>query len=375
MCLRVAILTRIEQDAYEQRIWQRWPSVHGEWRRIGARASGFMLRIDGALCHGATPETERLRVHVALAQVMPNPHDAGDIAPSLARLREVARQAQALGVDVLVLPEYYLSGSSHDVWRLVHRHDPLGSTEEQPAWLAEIGAIARESAIAIVTGSAVLRVDDEAGSTLFNTAYFVDHTGAVLGSYTKRNLWHSERALLTRSTDESHPPDRHPSLFVFETRRGLRVRASMLLCWDLMVPEAFLRLLSPSGPPADLDEPDHWVGPDIVFAPTCWYADDSGPEALAVNAECEAACLDAVCVTRAMENECYVCMCNAAGASDGTPRGLGRSSVNAPLLGCSARLPDAGEALLVHTLDMAVVRTARQVFRLRHDRQNGIITA
>lgn len=336
-----------------------------------------MLRIEGALCHGATPEAERLRVHVALAQVMPNPHRAGDVAPSLVRLREMAHQAQALGVDVLVLPEFYLSGSSHDVWRLAHRQDPLGSTNELPAWLEDIGVIARESAIAIVTGSAVLRVDDdEAGSTLFNTTYFVDHTGEVLGSYTKRNLWHSERALLTRSTDESHPPDEHPSLFVFETRRGLRVRASMLMCWDLMVPEAFLRLISPpGGPPADLDEPDHWVGPDIVFAPTCWYADDSGPEALALNADCEAACLDAMCVARAMENECYVCMCNATGAADGKPRGLGRSSVSAPLLGCTARVPGASEALLVHSLDMAVVQTARRVFRLRHDRQNGVITA
>ena len=337
--------------------------------------SDVMLRVDGALCHAATPEAERLRVHVALAQVRPNPHSAGEVSPSLVRMREMACQAQALGVDVLVLPEYYLSGSSHDVWRLVHRHDPLDSTDDHPEWLADICAIARESAVAIVTGSAVLRVDDgEAGSTLFNTAYFVDHTGEVLGSYTKRNLWHSERELLTRSTDESHPPDRHPSRFVFETRRGLRVRASMLLCWDLMVPEACLRLLSePGGPPADLDEPGHGIGPDILFAPTCWYADDSGPEALALNANCEAVCLDAVCVARAMENECFVCMCNAAGPAEGTPRGLGRSSVSAPLLGCSARLPDAGEALLVHTLDMTAVQTARQVFRLRHDRQSGLI--
>lgn len=336
-----------------------------------------MLRVDGALKHGATPEAERERVHVALAQVMPNPHEKGDIKPSLERLRELAHQAQSLGIDVLVLPEYYLSGSSHEVWRLVHTRDPLRSTDEEPEWLDDVCAMARESGVAIVTGSAVLRVDNDAcpGSTLFNTSYFIDHTGEVLGSYTKRNLWHSERVLLSRSTNESHPPDRHPPLFVFETRRGLRVRASIILCWDLMVPEACLRLLCPpGGPPCDLDEPEHFVGPDILFAPTCWYADDSGPEALAHNADCEAACLDAVCVARAMETECFVCMCNAAGPSDRTPCGLGRSSVNAPLLGCSARLPNAQEALLVHTLDMATIRTARQVFRLRHDRQHGIIT-
>ncbi|WFD27077.1 hypothetical protein MNAN1_002073 [Malassezia nana] len=264
-----------------------------------------MLRVEGALCPAASPEAECLRVHVALAQVEPNSHSEGQVGPALTRMREIAQQAQALGVDVLVFPEYYLTGSSHEAWRMVHKHDPLDSTDDDPVWLADISTIARECAVAIVTGSAVIRVDDaEAGSTLYNTTFFVDSTGEVLGSYTKRNLWHAERALLTPSTDESHPPDRHPSLFVFQTRRGLRVRASMVMCWDLMFPEAFRRLLSPAcADTADLDEPGHWVGPDLVLAPTCWYADDSGPRALALNTECEAACVDAICVTRAMENE------------------------------------------------------------------------
>lgn len=335
-----------------------------------------MLRVEGALCPAATPEAERLRVHVALAQVIPNSHSEGQVGPSLTRMREIAQQAQALGIDVLVFPEYYLTGSSHEAWRMVHTHDPLESTDDDPVWLADISTIARECAVAIVTGSAVIRVGDaDAGSTLYNTTFFVDSTGEVLGSYTKRNLWHAERALLTRSTDESHPPDRHPSLFVLQTRRGLKVRVSMLMCWDLMFPEAFRRLLSPPGAhTSDLDEPGQWVGPDVVFAPTCWYADDSGPRALALNAECEAACLDAICVARAMENECFLCMCNAAGPSDGAPRGLGRSCCTAPLLGCSARLPDAQEALLVHTLDMTVVCTARQVFRIRHDMEQSLLT-
>lgn len=78
---------------------------------------------------------------------------------------------------------------------------------------------------------------------------------------------------------------------------------------------------------------------------------------------------DAISVSRAMENECFVCMCNAAeSVGQGASRlGLGRSSVNAPLLGCSDRVPHWDEALLFATLDTKVLLTARKYYRIRHD--------
>lgn len=60
-----------------------------------------------------------------------------------------------------------------------------------------------------------------------------------------------------------------------------------------MFPEAFRRLMSPPGnqEASTLDEPGVWTGPDVVFAPTCWYGDDTGPEVFAINPQSEAACL------------------------------------------------------------------------------------
>lgn len=75
----------------------------------------------------------------------------------------------------------------------------------------------------------------------------------MLGSYTKRNLWHPERATLSSGHVSTHPADR---TFTFETKRGLKLRAGMLICWDLAFPEAFRELL-------EFDEKDGMVGPDV----------------------------------------------------------------------------------------------------------------
>lgn len=76
-----------------------------------------------------------------------------------------------------------------------------------------------------------------------------------------------------------------------------------------------------------------------------------------------------------MENECYVCMCNAAGSADAStpPVGLGLSSCNAPLLGCEARVEHANETLLYQSLDLRVLDTARGLFRIGHDLHNGVV--
>lgn len=345
-----------------------WRVCTGYFRAQGVMSD--LLPIVGEFSHGFDTEDERMRIHVALAQVQPNEAAHGNVYDVLPRMKQLLCSASELGADVVVFPEYFLTGSSHEAWRQSHTHDPLDSFSDVPVWLEDIRCMAREFGTAIVTGSAVLRHANERASPLYNTTYFLDARGDIKGAYTKRNLWHAERAVLTPATDVSHPKDEYPPVFMFETRRGLRVRVSMLMCWDLMFPESFRRLFVPPGCDqqlSELDRPNEWTGPDIVFTPTCWYADDSGTEAQVWNKDCEAACLDAICVARAMENECFVCMCNAAGSSNTSPRGLGRTSVNAPLLGCSARVSHAHEAWLLQTLQMPVLSTARRTFKIRQD--------
>lgn len=70
-------------------------------------------------------------------------------------------------------------------------------------------------------------------TALQNTAYFIGNDGAILGEYTKKNLWGpTERAHLTSSGRDAHP--------VFDTPMG---KVGMLICWDLAFPEAFRELV------------------------------------------------------------------------------------------------------------------------------------
>ncbi|WFD30016.1 hypothetical protein MSPP1_001029 [Malassezia sp. CBS 17886] len=347
---------------------------------MDARARAAGLPVQGTFQRSGNLEDEKTRLHVALAQVEPSSAGTGAVDTVLARLEELAHAASERGADIIVFPEYFLTGATKAVWQCADKREPYPRTDVLPPWLDRVCAAARQLGIAIVTGSAVephLHPSRHGGRGLYNTAYLVDRRGDVQGVYTKRYLWHSERAVLDPATDETHD---QPRLFTFETARGLHVRASMVMCWDLLFPESFRRLIHPdtsacAWPAGDCD----WVGPDVVFAPTCWYANDSGPQALAWNPACEAACLDSVTVCRAMESECFVCMCNTAGAppSDAaeTPVGLGRSSCSAPLLGCSALVTHADETLLLHTLDMRVLHTARSIFHIRRDLKDAYESA
>lgn len=255
------------------------------------------IPVQGAFVHGAGAEEERCRLHVVLAQVYPNTSTEGVIGDVLPKLAALTKEAAVHGADVIVFPEYFLTGATHGAWHSVQKCAALEGHDVAP-WVSEVADIAKENNIAIVTGSAVQHrafgTAEEPARGLYNTTYFLDRTGTVCGIYTKRNLWHAERPVLTAATDDSHPMDEQPSLFVFETARGFSVRASMVMCWDLMFPEAFRRMTAPPSEVTeyvDLDRPGQWIGPDVVFAPTCWFADDSGPEALAWNPKCESACL------------------------------------------------------------------------------------
>lgn len=184
----------------------------------------------GSFTHGTTEEEERLRLHVVLAQVLPNDHTKGEIDPILPRMQSLVHMAAEAQADVIVFPEYFLVGSTHTSWSNVHLQKALEDTTVQPEWLGQIRQMAREARIAIVTGSAVERRESLEGPLLFNTSYFIDFRGDVQGSYTKRYLWHTERHILSPASDKSHPLDRHPPQFVFETARGLRLRGAMVMC-------------------------------------------------------------------------------------------------------------------------------------------------
>lgn len=387
------------------------------------------------------PASDADELRIACAQVLPSeqgPRGSG----GLAKLERFAERAAQAGADVVVFPEYFLTGATHDAWRDVRTRSSSSSAlpsgqaqsqtqeqeqEEQTShFLETIAAVAKRNDIDIVAGTIVElgshhiphRLDkgqqqegkvagndsqgqasqpNEHDDKLFNTAYYVNRHGQVAGRYTKKNLWHPERSVLSPGHELGHSPP--PTTFEMTTRRGKTLRAGIVICWDLAFPELFREMLFQ---PDDDDDDDGGnapdkiggkegksstplQGPDVVFAPICWYATDCGSTGLKWSKTGEASLLDALCQARAIENECIIAMTNVAGRAPPTddegawlawdkdgkgnddPWAVGRTCVCAPFLGCVQRLEGTDEALLLANVDLRSLEEARQVYRCRYD--------
>lgn len=75
--------------------------------------------------------------------------------------------------------------------------------------------------------------------------------------------------------------------FLMQTNPNL---VSFFYQWDLAFPESFRELFNLH------PEEQTLVGPDIIFAPICWYATDGGSKGLLWNRNCEATLLDSLWV-------------------------------------------------------------------------------
>jgi predicted amidohydrolase len=254
-----------------------------------------------------------------------------------------------------VLPEYHLTS-----WCPENPAWVASCAESAATYLPRYQALARELNINIVPGT-VIEAHPQSDATsgaappylpdqqihagkpveLRNMAHFLAAgTGAISGSYQKKNLWHPERAHLTPGlAHESHTafdtPLTHPD--------GRPVRAGMLVCWDLAFPEPFRALT------AD--------GAELVIVVSFWHLSDVDARAVALNPQCERAFLDAVTVARAYENTCPIVFVNSGGLS----------RVAMPILGALGTMEPQEEGLRVVDIDLDVARIAEENYKLRMD--------
>jgi predicted amidohydrolase len=170
-----------------------------------------------------------------------------------------------------------------------------------PEYLAYFQGLAVKYGVDLVPGTWTVQI----GDALYNTAYYINKDGSIAGSYHKINLWDTEKVAIT--------PGSHVS--VFPTAHGL---VGLIICWDISFPRLFAEMNA--------------LGVQLVISPTYWSFTKPEDEVEEVVDE-EILLIDALCTTRAFENNIVFAYCNAAGSlqADGVDAVLsGRSQITHP---------------------------------------------
>ncbi|KAF2425310.1 carbon-nitrogen hydrolase [Tothia fuscella] len=270
---------------------------------------------------------------VAVVQLYPKPMQ---IEYNFDKASKAIRAAASQGAELVVLPEYHLTG-----W-VPKTEGFLELCDQWETYLHKYQALAKELGICIVPGTIVERHKDAESDEekLLNVAYFIGKEGGILGKYIKKNLWYPEREHLTSSTTDQHQ--------VFNTPMG---RVGLLICWDLAFPEAFREIIS--------------QGAKIIIIPTFWKLDDCSPAGLAYNPSAEALFLDTMLTARAFENTCAIIFANTGGPPGEGYAGL--SQVTIPFVGPIIKLNSGAEGMAIADLDLAVLDIAEENYKVRHD--------
>jgi predicted amidohydrolase len=240
-------------------------------------------------------------------------------------------QEAAMQADIIVFPEDFVTGPLNGDVRMA---DYAGR------YVRYFQQLASKYAIDIVPGS-IIEGDCNDGR-LYNTTYYIDRCGEIKGRYRKVNLWHPERGYITPGNEFS----------VFDTAYG---KVGLIICWDLIFPEAFRALLE--------------QGVELVFCPSYWCFEDAGV-GLKHDLNSEVKLVNALCTTRAFENEIIVIYANAAddeASADRCERLIGRSQIAVPFKGSVRVLDHTREEMFVEPVNTDLLKDAETAYAIRRD--------
>ena len=256
---------------------------------------------------------------------------------NLTKAEQFIQRAVSSAADLIVFPEDFLVGP------LNGRAD-LADFDQ--SYVKHFQQLASQYHIDIVPGSII--EGDESG--LYNTAYYIDRSGDILGRYRKVNLWLPERSYVTPGND----------ITVFATRFG---KVGLIICWDLMFPEIFRAMVK--------------EGVEIVICPSYWCLEDAG-NGQQFNPHAEVMLVNALCIARAFEHEIVLVYANAAGKTnlDGNKYTLiGQSQVTVPFKGPLDIVMHNDEAMFVQEVDTAILAIAEESYEIRSDLQKGLLNS
>jgi predicted amidohydrolase len=256
-------------------------------------------------------------MRIALYQCQSQPLD---VEGNLARLQARAREAAQWDVELLVLPEMFLSG--YNIGAGVARNLAQASNGANAEQVAQI---AQQSGLAILYGYPEL---DEQGN-VYNSVQLIDRTGTRLGNYRKTHLFgDADRAMFSAG-------EQAPAVFEFN---GWKL--GLLICYDLEFPENARRLAA--------------AGAELILVPTANMVPYGFIAEVTVR-------------SRAFENQCYVAYANYCGKEMDFEY-CGLSSI-AGADGQQIAKAGRDEALIVGTLDKATLASARSAFTYLNDRR------
>src|SRR5690348_13788909 len=254
---------------------------------------------------------------------------------NLKKAEQFIRQAVAQKADLIVFPEDCIAGP-------LEGHIELADFDAR--YVKHFQQLAVQYGIDIVPGS-IIEGDADG---LYNTTYYIDRQGDILGRYRKVNLWLPERSYITPGTSTS----------VFETRFG---KVGLIICWDLMFPEMFRAMVS--------------EGVEMVICPSYWCLEDAG-KGQKLNHYSEVMLVNALCLARAFENEIVLVYANAAGkhvSEQGTSTLVGQSQITVPFKGPLDIAMDNVETMLVEEVDLDVLTVAEEAYEIRSDLRKGLM--
>lgn len=264
-----------------------------------------------------------MHLKIAVVQFMIALHER---ERNFARIEEFIFKAKQQGAQVILFPEDCITASIFG---------DLSKLDTSQANRARFQDLAAKYRIDIVTGSSMEGTPE--GN--FNTSYYVNAQGEVLGCYRKNHLYPSEASFLKPGVEAP----------VFETAYG---KAGIVICWDMLFPELFQRLKE--------------KGVEIIYCPSYWYR-EIAERMSAHNLYSEEQLLDALCLTRAVETNSVLVYGNAAGVMQ-NPNGsvdtlIGHSQVTMPVLGPIRRLDHHEEELMIVDVNTDLLKESARIYR------------
>lgn len=251
---------------------------------------------------------------------------------NLIHAEKFIKKAAELKAGIIVFPEYFIDGTREADF------DSFNSGDKYKIYFQNL---AKKYKIDIVAGSVVEKKDQK----LYNTSYYINDQGKILGKYRKINLWHTEKSSVAPGTE----------IAVFDTRFG---KVGLIICWDLFFPGIFTEMAR--------------AGVETVFCPSYWRYEDAGI-GIKYDKNSEIKLIDSICTARAFENEIIFVYSSAASRqkTEGTVDTLaGHSQIAVPFRGCIKKMNNNKEGMFVQEVNTDILNDAEKVYKIREYLKN-----